>query len=62
MKKNENEEIWRSEKRIKNYDFKGKLSYTWPSSVPKKSTIDNQIVHYPMFDYGFGLNYKSKYE
>ena len=45
-----------------NYDFKGKLSYTWPSSVAKKSTIENQIVHYPMFDYGFGLNYKSKDE
>ncbi len=45
-----------------NYDFKGKLSYTWPSSVFKQSTIDNQIVHYPMFDYGFGLNYISKDE
>ena len=45
-----------------NYDFKGKLSYTWPSSVSKKSAIDNQIVRYPMFDYGFGLNYKSKDE
>jgi beta-glucosidase len=45
-----------------NYDFKGKLSYTWPSSVSKKSTIDNQIVYYPMFNYGFGLNYKTEDE
>lgn len=40
-----------------NYDFTGKLSYSWPSSA-SQTNINRFDDHYqPLLPYGFGLNY-----
>ncbi len=39
------------------FDFVGKLSYSWPSS-PTQSTVNkNDLIYQPLLPYGFGLSY-----
>ena len=40
-----------------NFDFKGKLSYSWPKSKSQHSNIGNTDYD-PLFAYGYGLTYK----
>ena len=40
-----------------NFDFKGKLSYSWPKSNSQHSNVGNTNYD-PLFAYGYGLTYK----
>ena len=40
-----------------NFDFKGKLSYSWPKSSFQHSNVGNTDYD-PLFAYGYGLTYK----
>lgn len=43
-----------------NYDFKGKLSYSWPAD-PDQTTVNRHDEQYaPLLPYGFGLTYNDK--
>jgi beta-glucosidase len=43
-----------------NYDFAGKLSFSWPRS-PEQTPLNRGDANYdPLFAYGFGLTYKDK--
>jgi beta-glucosidase len=43
-----------------NYDFVGKLSFSWPRS-PDQTPLNHGDANYdPLFAYGFGLTYKDK--
>jgi len=39
------------------YDFKGKLSYSWPKAVCQTDLNVNDENYDPLFEYGFGLTY-----
>ncbi|MBC3767163.1 glycoside hydrolase family 3 protein [Neptunicella marina] len=39
-----------------NYDFSGKLSYSWPAS-PSQTVNRNDATYNPLLPYGFGLHY-----
>ena len=41
-----------------NYDFTGKLSYSWPRSIDQTILNRNDDVYDPLFAYGFGLTYE----
>ncbi len=41
-----------------NYDFKGKLPYSWPSSVSINPLNIGDKEYNPLFDYGYGLSYQ----
>jgi len=41
-----------------NYDFTGKLSYSWPRSIDQTVLNRNDAVYDPLFAYGFGLTYQ----
>lgn len=38
------------------YDFKGKLSFSWPAT-PNQTAVNRDDKQTPLFAYGFGLNY-----
>jgi beta-glucosidase len=40
------------------YDFKGKLSHTWPVSMTQEPINFGDANYAPLFPYGFGLSYK----
>ncbi len=40
-----------------NYDFSGKLSYSWPRALNQTSLNRNDASYDPLFAYGFGLSY-----
>ncbi len=40
------------------YDFKGKLSHTWPISISQEPINWGDIPYQPLFEYGFGLTIK----
>jgi len=42
-----------------NYDFKGKLSYSWPKSKDQAVLNFTNSIYDPLFPYGYGLTYKS---
>ena len=42
------------------FDFKGKLSYSWPASPAQTPLNVGDASYNPLFAYGFGLNYASK--
>ena len=42
------------------FDFKGKLSYSWPASPSQTPLNVGDPSYNPLFAYGFGLNYGSK--
>ncbi len=39
------------------YDFSGKLSHTWPSSISQEPLNWGDAVYLPLFPYGYGLSY-----
>ena len=41
-----------------NYDFKGKLPYSWPSSVSINPLNIGDKEYNPLFEYGYGLSYQ----
>ena len=41
-----------------NYDFTGKLSYSWPNRPDQVELNRNDDVYEPLFPYGFGLTYQ----
>jgi beta-glucosidase len=40
------------------YDFKGKLSHTWPASISQEPLNFGDANYTPLFAYGYGLSYK----
>ena len=40
-----------------NYDFVGKLSFSWPRTVSQTALNRNDPSYDPLFPYGFGLRY-----
>jgi beta-glucosidase len=40
------------------YDFKGKLSHTWPASISQEPINQGDVSYEPFYPYGFGLTYK----
>jgi beta-glucosidase len=40
-----------------NHDFKGKLSFSWPSITSPNPLNKNDKNYLPLFNYGFGLTY-----
>ncbi|MFL2712274.1 MAG: glycosyl hydrolase family 3 [SAR86 cluster bacterium] len=42
-----------------NYDFKGKLSYSWPKSKDQAVLNFTDSIYDPLFPYGYGLTYQS---
>ena len=41
-----------------NYDFRGKLSFSWPEQADQQSLNRNDDIYLPLFSYGFGLSYQ----
>ena len=41
-----------------NFDFKGKLPYSWPSSNSSNPLNNGDDDYDPLFEYGYGLTYK----
>jgi beta-glucosidase len=41
------------------YDFKGKLSHTWPKFITQLPTNWGDSYYQPLFPYGFGLSYST---
>ena len=41
-----------------NYDFKGKLAYSWPKKSSQTLLNLNDKDYQPLFEYGYGLTYK----
>lgn len=41
-----------------NYDFSGKLSFSWPKQVNQQVLNRNDDEYQPLFPYGFGLSYQ----
>ena len=41
-----------------NYDFKGKLSFSWPSKTSNNPLNENDEDYLPLYKYGYGLTYK----
>jgi len=40
-----------------NYDFVGKLSFSWPRNAAQTAVNRNDPGYDPLFPYGFGLRY-----
>lgn len=52
------EVLFRNERGAVNYDFTGKLSYSWPRT-PQDTHVNRGDANYsPLFPYGFGLTYR----
>jgi len=45
-----------------NYDFKGKLSFSWPASADQYQLNVGQPDYQPLFAYGYGLSYGDRVE
>ena len=45
-----------------NYDFSGKLSYSWPKFSDQAVLNYSDIEYDPLFPYGFGLTYESNFQ
>jgi beta-glucosidase len=43
-----------------NYDFSGKLSFSWPKKPCQAAVNVNDSVYEPLFPFGYGLTYTSK--
>ena len=41
-----------------NYDFKGKLSFSWPSKTSNNPLNEKDEDYLPLYKYGYGLTYK----
>ena len=41
-----------------NYDFNGKLSFSWPSETSKNPLNKKDKYYNPLYEYGYGLTYK----
>ena len=41
-----------------NYDFKGKLSFSWPSKTSNNPLNEEDEDYLPLYKYGYGLTYK----
>lgn len=41
-----------------NYDFSGKLSFSWPGQADQQLLNRNDDIYLPLFSYGFGLSYQ----
>ena len=41
-----------------NYDFKGKLSFSWPSKTSNNPLNEKDEDYRPLYKYGYGLTYK----
>lgn len=41
------------------YDFTGKLTYSWPRNISQVPINTGDSVYDPLFEYGYGLNYNS---
>jgi len=41
-----------------NYDFSGKLSFSWPEQADQQLLNRNDDIYLPLFSYGFGLSYQ----
>jgi beta-glucosidase len=52
--------IFRDERSRINHDFQGKLSFSWPQSACQTSLNVGQPNYDPLFEYGFGLNYRKQ--
>ena len=50
--------LFQKNKKI-NYDFEGKLSYSWPKSKDQPVLNFMDSIYDPLFPYGYGLNYQS---
>ena len=50
--------IFTKENKI-NYDFTGKLSYSWPKSKDQSVLNFTDSIYDPLFPFGYGLSYKS---
>lgn len=42
-----------------NFDFKGKLSFSWPNTAADSKLNRGDLSYKPLFPYGFGLNYNT---
>lgn len=42
-----------------NYNFHGKLSFSWPKTIEQAVINKGQVGYDPLFAYGYGLNYSS---
>ncbi len=45
-----------------NYDFQGRLSFSWPNLVTQAKLNTGQADYQPLFAYGYGLNYTDSSE
>ena len=45
-----------------NYDFSGKLSYSWPKSSDQAVLNYSDAEYDPLFPFGFGLTYESNFQ
>jgi len=52
--------LFRDESGDVNYDFKGKLSFSWPKLASQVVLNRFEKSYDPLFPYGFGLSYKDK--
>ena len=53
-----NDVIFSSKNNSINYDFKGKLPYSWPSSSSINPLNIGDENYNPLFEYGYGLSYQ----
>ncbi|MBF0443713.1 MAG: glycoside hydrolase family 3 C-terminal domain-containing protein, partial [Oligoflexales bacterium] len=52
--------IFQTEKGLMNFDFQGKLSFSWPISDCQTPLNFEDAKYEPLFPYGFGLSYLQK--
>lgn len=52
--------IFRSDNGDINYDFTGKLSFSWPKDVSQTTLNRGDSPYQPLFPYGYGLNYQDR--
>lgn len=53
------EVIFKSKEIEKDYDFIGKLAYSWPSSIEQSPLNYDDTNYSPLFELGYGLNYSN---
>ena len=53
--------IFKKDNKI-NYDFSGKLSYSWPKSSDQAVLNYSDAEYDPLFPFGFGLTYESNFQ
>jgi beta-glucosidase len=50
--------LFRNAKGEVNYDFTGKLSFSWPEAIQQSGVNRGDKDYHPLFPYGFGLTYR----